>query len=568
MLLAYARRGEDGLAAIEEELRTSASRQPGGKFSKWQAAYVPAVPLPPLDWRHECGHCRFWVDQGPGEAGECMIVGREGDPLGGKAIHEKAGCALFMPPAGEPAFAWLGEQLNPAGADIVRGEYHPPVGAARKGRSPQRHGRDWSVGGPYAPAGTRVGLEPFVEGLAAPVSIAFHPEEDRRFVADQQGLVRVHDADGLRADPLLDLRDQLVDLRSQYDERGLLGLALHPEFPADPRLFVRYSAPNREGTPDDYDHTEVLASYEVGPDGLVANPESEVALLEVPSPQFNHDSGDVVFGPDGYLYLTLGDGGKEGDRGPGHVEGGNGQDVTENLLGSMLRIDVDGEGGGSDAPGTSDAYGVPDDNPLVDGDGLDELYAWGLRNPWGVSFDGDGRLFVADVGQHLFEEVNLVEKGGNYGWNVREGFHCFDPDAPSDPPADCPEESRRGEPLRDPILEYPHVYEDAVVGSAVAGGYRYEGAAVDALAGKYVFGDWAVSQDRPSGRLFAAEPPRGDGPWTIEELVVADTASGRPERNVLGFGRDHDGELYVLASETHVPKGETGTVFRVTEPTG
>ena len=592
-LAAYRRRGEDGLAAIEEALRTKAAAQPEGKFSKKQAAYVPFVPLPPVDWRHKCGHCRFWVDHGPGEPGECMIVGREGDYLGGKAIHEEAGCALFMPPAGEPPFEWLSEQASPTGADLVRGEYHSPRARTDEGPDQsrgdatartrggdeagesgggadadwgwrgwgrgraRRHTTEPDVGDTSIPAGARIGLERVATGLSAPVDVAVDPADPtRRFIADQSGQVYVQADQGVREEPLLDVTDRTVDLRPQYDERGLLGMALHPEFADNGRLFVRYSAPRRAGTPTEFDHTEVLAEVTVDDDRSPVDPDTETALLEIPSPQFNHNAGDLTFGPDGSLYVAMGDGGSEGDTGKGHVDGGNGQDVTENLLGGILRIDVDGE--------TEDGreYAIPDDNPLVDDEeGLDEYYAWGLRNPWRLSFDGDGRLFVADVGQHLFEEVNVVERGGNYGWNVREGFHCFDPDSPSDPPADCPDESARGEPLRDPIVEYPHVDGDAVVGSAVVGGHVYEGAAVPDLEGAYVFGDWATTQDRPSGRLFAAREDGGE--WQTEELVVDDTRNGRPNRNVLGFGRDADGELYLCTSRTHVPKGTTGAVYRV-----
>jgi glucose/arabinose dehydrogenase len=562
MLWRYWTRGEDGLKALEEELRSKAAARPEGKFGKREAAYVPFVPLPSADFRHECGRCRFWVDHGPGKAGECMIVGREGDPWGGDAIHEKAGCALFMPPAGESAFAWLREQVTPTGADLVRGEFHPTgerggrrggrgAAAGRRRERARRHPTEPDVGTSVAPAGAAVGVETVVEGLASPMAVVFDPAGDRRLVADQPGLVHVHGPDGLRDEPLLDLRDRVVELRAQYDERGLLGLALHPD---DDRLFVRYSAPNRPGTPDEYDHTEVLAEYRLDDDRSQVDPETERTVLEIPSPQFNHNAGALAFDPDDYLYVAMGDGGSEGDRGPGHVPGGNGQDVTENLLGGILRIDVDdgGEGG----------YGIPDDNPFVDEDGRDEYYAWGLRNPWRMSFDSAGRLFVADVGQHLYEEVNVVETGGNYGWNVREGFHCFDPDNPSDPPADCPEESERGEPFRDPILEYPHVTEREMVGSAVVGGYVYEGDRLPALDGAYVFGDWATTQDRPSGRLFAARPDRDDR-WTMEELVVAGSSSGRLGANVLSFARDPDGELYVCTNETHVPKGETGAVHRI-----
>lgn len=571
VLKEYWTEDEDGLEEIEEQLRAEANRQPKGKFSKGQALYVPCVPLPPADWRHNCGHCRFWIDHGPGKPGECMIVGKEGDYSGGKAIHEKAGCALWMPPAGESAFAWASEQLHPTGADLVRGEFHSlehrqdAMDITEQGQREEhlhdRHTTDPDVGTSIAPAGAEIGVELVADGFTAPMALAFDPTGDRRLIADQTGQIHVHNVNGLRDEPLLDLRDQIVDLRPQYDERGLLGIELHPEFADNRRFFVRYSAQHREGTPEEYDHTEVLAEFETPEDRSQVDPTSERTLLEIPSPQFNHNAGAIEFGPGGYLYVAMGDGGGEGDRDVGHVIGGNGQDITENLLGGILRIDVDSEQ-------NDNSYGIPEDNPLVGEDGRDEYYAWGLRNPWRMSFDSEGRLFVADVGQHLFEEVNIVEKSGNYGWNNREGFHCFDPENPTDPPEICPDMNNRSESLHEPILEYPHIHEDEVIGSAVIGGYLYEGSSIPALQGKYVFGDWAETQNRPSGRLFAAEPPAEDeGPWSIEELVVAESANGRFNRDILGFGRGPDDELYVLSSTTHVPSGNTGAVHRLIAPT-
>jgi len=187
-------------------------------------------------------------------------------------------------------------------------------------------------------------------------------------------------------------------------------------------------------------------------DGRRVRRDSERTVLEIPEPQGNHNAGDLAFGPDGHLYVAVGDGGSGGDRGRGHVEdwydaneGGNGQDVTENLLGSVLRIDVDGRDDGK-------AYAIPEDNPLVGREGLDEHFAWGLRNPWRMSFDGK-ELYVADVGQFAREEVSLVTNGGNYGWNVREGIECFGAD---DCPDETPPDVRGGEPLVDPVVEYPH----------------------------------------------------------------------------------------------------------------
>lgn len=202
--------------------------------------------------------------------------------------------------------------------------------------------------------------------------------------------------------------------------------------------------------------------------------------------------------------------------------------MTENLLASVLRIDIDER-----TPGKR--YAVPEDNPLVGRDGLDEYYAWGFRNPWRMSFD-DGDLFVADVGERTYEEVNLVEKGGNYGWNIKEGTRCFrEDDCPDETPADV----RNGEPLIDPIIEYPHSAEGAdVTGVSVIGGYVYRGSELPALDGVYVFGDFLAE-----GRLFAAtHDDDSDESWSTAVIETDDEKLDR----LVSFGRDDDGEVYVL----------------------
>jgi glucose/arabinose dehydrogenase len=383
-----------------------------------------------------------------------------------------------------------------------------------------------------ATAGDRpeeVALATVADDLDTPVDVAFAHDADRQYVAEQRGVVRVLEDGDRRSTPLLDLSDAVV---TGY-EAGLLGLALHPEFADNRRLFVRYSAPPREGTPDGYSHTFVLAEFRVADDGLTARRDSERAVLTIPEPQSNHNAGSLAFGPDGYLYVGVGDGGSADDQGRGHVEdwydavaGGNGQDVTENRLGSVLRIDVD------DRP-DGDPYGVPDGNPLVGAPGLDEHYAWGFRNPWRIAFDGEA-LYVGDVGQNRYEEVNEVRAGGNYGWNVREGAHCFGAE-------DCvdgtPSDVRGGEPLIDPVVEYPHS-DAAVSGVSVITGNVYRGSAVPGLRGAFVFGDL-----RARGRLFVAEP-RSDDEWPTRVLPVADADA---LQRVFSFQR-HDGELYVLGS--------------------
>ena len=378
-----------------------------------------------------------------------------------------------------------------------------------------------------------VGLDTISTGFRAPVDVVFTPNVDRRYIADQVGTIHVHGPDGLRDRPGLDLQDA-VDFGG---EKGLLGLALHPGFSDNRRVFVRYSAPPRDGTPSGYSHTFVLSEFAATDDGRRIRPDSERTILEIPEPQSNHNAGSIAFGPDGYLYVGVGDGGAGGDRGRGHVSdwygrtsGGNGQDVAENLLGSILRIDVDDRTG-------SRPYGIPDDNPLVGRTGRDEHYAWGFRNPWRMSFDGSD-LYAGDVGQNRFEEVDLVGKGGNYGWNVKEGTHCYGTDTCPDR---TPETIRGGEPLVDPIIEYPHSGAP-VSGISVIGGVVYRGEAVPGLTGRYVFGDLDAG-----GQLFVASPPDGGEGWTTDVVPVAGDDADKLDR-ILSFARDPAGEVYVLGT--------------------
>jgi len=367
----------------------------------------------------------------------------------------------------------------------------------------------------------RVGLETVTDEPAAPLAFRATPE-GTAYVADRPG--RIYLLDDGEGETALDVTDAVMT----GGERGLLGLALHPDFGSTGRLYVRYSSAPRPGTPPDYSHTFVLAEFRARADGTI-DAASERTLLEIPQPQGNHNSGSLAFGPDGYLYVGVGDGGAGGDVGDGHVEdwyepngGGNGQDVTENLLGSLLRLDIDGAAGRP--------YGIPSDNPLVGDDGLDEHYAWGLRNPWGLSFDGTD-LYVADVGQNRYEEVNRVEAGGNYGWNVTEGAHCHRTES-------CPDTGPDGEALRDPVIEYPHDGAD-VSGVAVVGGHVYRGEAIAALSGQYVFGDLNAA-----GRLFVATPA-DRGLWSTETLPVEDGSRDKLGQ-LLGLARDRAGDLYAL----------------------
>ena len=411
-----------------------------------------------------------------------------------------------------------------------------------------------AVGETDANGTAAVELEPVAEGLVSPVAVAFAPDGGgRMFIVDQVGVIRIRDAGGsLLEQPFLDLRDSVIELDPQYDERGLLGLAFHPDFATNGRFFVYYSTQRRAEAPGDFDHTSRLSEFEVSsPSADEADRGSERVILEVDQPQANHNAGTLAFGRDGFLYLSLGDGGGAGDIGVGHPPLGNGQDLTT-LLGSILRLDVDG----------GDPYGVPGDNPFVGREGRDEIYAYGFRNPYRFSFDMGGSygLFVGDVGQNLWEEVNLVELGGNYGWNIREGTRCFDPQNPGQSPAECASEGPQGEPLRSPIIEYANANQQDGLGHAVVGGYVYRGPALPSLEGKYVFGDWSSSQQAPSGVIFVAEPPENAGEmWSVQELSIQDGL----DHFILGFGQDPEGEIYVLTTDRSGPADRTGRVYRL-----
>jgi glucose/arabinose dehydrogenase len=401
----------------------------------------------------------------------------------------------------------------------------------------------------------------------------------RRFVVDQAGVIRVMSADGtLQREPFLDLRSRLVALMPDYDERGLLGMAFHPRYGTNGRFFVYYSAPLRAGAPTGYDHTARVAEFRVSvADPNRADAGSERLVLAVDKPQFNHNGGTIAFGPDDYLYISLGDGGGADDVGLGHVddwyaanEGGNGQDVQSNLLGGILRIDVDGR-----AP-----YAIPGDNPFTGtpgcSDGCDETWAYGLRNPYRMSFDlgGSHELFAADAGQHLWEEVNIAVKGGNFGWNVKEATHCFSTDDPEDVPAECPDavgapHPRAGDPLIDPVIEYAsgHNPVGGGFGHVTVGGHVYRGQDLPQFAGRFVFGDWSREEEEPDGSLLAATA-RKRGLWKVQQVLLAGRPDGRLGHYVLGLGQDLSGEMYVLTTDEPGPSGTTGRVYRLVRPGG
>lgn len=408
-----------------------------------------------------------------------------------------------------------------------------------------------------------IALEPVATGLTAPnwgTAVPGCPElVDRLVVTDQDGILWAIDLSTGDKTVLLDVSAQLVSLGvagpGTFDERGLLGVALHPEY-ADNGLLYTYTSEPVDGPADfstmpageSANHQSVIREWQV-PEPC--NPASVVdtgltrEVLRIDEPQFNHDGGALVFGPDGMLYVSLGDGGAADDQGVGHVEGGNGQDPG-NILGSILRIDPQG----TDA--ANGKYGIPADNPFVGVDGvLPEIFAYGLRNPFRFSFDSrTGEMYIADVGQNDIEEVNIGVAGGNYGWNLKEGSFCFDPNG-EDPgfAFECgPDFDSTG--LIDPIAEYDHSE-----GIAVVGGFVYRGTEIPQLRGRYVFGDYFHPASL-SGRLFFLQKSNRIFEF---DLGVRDVLG----MSVLGFGQDAAGEVYVLANLTGVPFGETGVVLRM-----
>jgi glucose/arabinose dehydrogenase len=414
-----------------------------------------------------------------------------------------------------------------------------------------------------APAETTVGLELVADGLTDPVSFAVANDgTKRRFIVEQAGRIRILMPDGkLLDEPFLDIQDKIVRLIDVFDERGLLGLAFHPDYKNNGRFYVYYSAPMRRHTTLGMrvfgDHTAHLSEFKVSKDDPnKANPISERILLQIDQPQFNHNGGEVIFGPDGFLYLALGDGGFANDKAPLHSPDGNGQDLTT-LLGKIVRIDVN----------KGDPYAIPPDNPFVGKAGVrEEIYAYGFRNPWRMSFDSGGQLglIAADVQQNTWEEVDVVVKGGNYGWNKKEGTHCFDPEKPNDHPEKCAD-NFNGDKFIDPVIEYPSLRtKKDGKGISVAGGYVYRGKALPALNGMYVFGDYSHDFNKPDGTLYLSKPATQPGAmWSMEEIKIAGKPHGRLGLYLLAFGEDEDRELYLLTSVARGPTGARDQVFKI-----
>lgn len=366
-------------------------------------------------------------------------------------------------------------------------------------------------------------LQLITDQVQSPVCMAVPGDgSNRQFVVQKEGKVWVIRNGRLLPDPFIDVSSEMVKINPAYDERGLLGMAFHPQFRQNGKFYLYYSAP-ATNPGKGKNHKSVISEFKVAkPGDNTANPGTRRLVMEFDQPESNHNGGDIIFGPDGYLYIASGDGGGGGDR---HGSIGNGQDLGS-LLGKILRINVNGN-----------PYSIPADNPFVNTNGArKEIWAYGLRNPWRISFDrSTKKLWTGDVGQNKYEEVDIVTKGGNYGWRIMEGYHEFNVPSGAD-------KSK----LIDPVHEYDH--DDGI---SITGGYVYRGKAIPELQGRYVFGDY-------NGKTWTLA--QKGNKWERSDLVFGN----KPEGNVqlLSWGQDEAGELYMLVT---IPQanGVKGGVYKL-----
>ena len=348
------------------------------------------------------------------------------------------------------------------------------------------------------------------DGKAAPLRpiLLTHAGDgsNRMFVPQQQGIIHVFKQDSKETSVFLDMSNKVAYIDKENEE-GLLGLAFHPKFKTNGEFFVYY-------TTQEESHTTVVSRFKVSKENPnQADPASEEVLMSVNHPYWNHKGGTICFGPDGYLYIAIGDGGA------GNDPHGNGQNL-QTLLGKVLRIDVDHKDGKLE-------YAIPKDNPFIGRFAnkqliaRPEIYAYGIRNIWRMSFDrATGLLWAADVGQNLWEEINLITKGGNYGWNLRESKHEFAPNSTGSGPG-----------LVDPIFEYNHD-----IGKSITGGHVYRGKKFPGLVGHYLYADyvsgriWALKYDEKKKAVLANHPIPYEG-------------AALP---VISFGEDEAGEVYFM----------------------
>lgn len=466
---------------------------------------------------------------------------------------------------------------------------------------------------PIEASGTKLRLELVASGLTSPLKGTVAPGlPSYLFVVDQPGqLWAVNLTTGTKT-VFLDVSARLVTLGvlgpNTFDERGFLGVAFHPGFQQNGRFYTYTSEPNA-GAPtfpttipagSTADHQNVVAEWMAlnpADPTLGVGPASRRELLRVDWPQFNHNGSDMAFGPDRFLYISMGDGGGADDADGqefivadgalpantapiiGHQGDGNAQKLNV-PFGKILRIDVNGNNSGNGQ------YGIPADNPFVGDPGVvEEIFAFGFRNPFRFSFDSDsGRLFVGDVGQNDIEEVDVVVKGGNYGWNAKEGTLFFNVNGNEEGFAGTVDNGRASADMIDPVAQYDTHGE----GHSVIGGFVYRGSRIPQLRGRYVFGEFSRVFNFPSGphnygRLLhlAQKDTARDKLLNIKEFndfagAIADVGLSvgpaacdgefPPTLAVLGMGQDSGGEIYAMGNINGVPFGSDGVVLRLAPP--
>jgi glucose/arabinose dehydrogenase len=362
--------------------------------------------------------------------------------------------------------------------------------------------------------------------LNAPVAMNCPKDGSGRiFICEQTGKIKIIKNGKVLPKPFLDVSTKLVPITGRYSERGLLGISFHPDYKNNKRFFIYFSSATNNPASD---HKSIVAEFRASAEPDIADPASFKTIIEIEQPENNHNGGQLAFGPDGFLYIGLGDGGGGGDQ---HGRIGNGQNLNTHL-GKILRIDVN-----SKSP-----YAVPRDNPFVNKPNTKpEIWAYGLRNPWRFSFDRqNGKLYCADVGQHKWEEISIIEKGKNYGWRIMEGSHCYEPST------NC---NQKGLTL--PIAEYGH---NPLL--SITGGYVYRGKKIPSLRGKYIFADW-------SGPMFYIEATGSKA--EIKKLLIQGKTGNDPKMDVNSFGEDEQGEIYILGQESTGPKSTNGIVYLISK---
>jgi glucose/arabinose dehydrogenase len=358
-----------------------------------------------------------------------------------------------------------------------------------------------------------------VTDLQSPLDMAFAANGDI-LVAEQTGKIRLIKNSKLVDESLLDIKSKLVNINMGFDVRGILGFTIHPKFSTNRKIYIFYCAPT--STPK-ADHKDVVAEYTLSPNLTQADPNSGRIIFSVDEPGQGNNGGCIKFGPDGYLYVAMGDGGGGGDK---HGPIGNGQNLNT-LLGKILRINVNSDS----------TYTVPKDNPFVNKpDVRPEIWAYGLRNTWRFSFNkATNQLFTSDVGESSWEEVDIIEKGANYGWRITEGMHCFNPKLNCDFTG-----------ITKPIAEYDHHN-----GVCVIGGYVYNGKQLPAIKGKYFFADW-------TGPIYYIQKT-GDE-WLRGKVALQNYPANL---KITSWGEDPAGELYVITTPDTAPGNTKGTIYKI-----